>query len=198
MISLNRRLVIYILIDSSDALVGEPVKQLNKSLNILAQKIISNTKDPYLIELIALSVISFATTAHQLFPIKDDYIFKNELPKITAGGERNLGEALNYLKQTMDKEIHLTTSEQKGDYKPLVAVFLAGSPTDSVSELCFEQIAATLSTLAVAGFTPDIELSRYFKRVIDIQKESFSDSIYNDIKNYYDSIMDLVDQSIRT
>lgn len=49
---------------------------------------------------------------------------------IKASGVTALGEALKLVSNKIDTEVEKTTTEQKGDWKPLVFIMTDGIPTD--------------------------------------------------------------------
>jgi uncharacterized protein YegL len=73
-------------------------------------------------------VITFSTTAQQLVPLTELSTF--QMPDLQAAGTTSLGEALNLLAQRVEVEVARTTTDQKGDWKPLVFIMTDGEPTD--------------------------------------------------------------------
>jgi uncharacterized protein YegL len=106
-------------------MTGEPIESLKNGVQVL---ISSLRQDPYALETAWLSVITFSTAAQQLVPLTELSTF--QMPDLQAAGTTSLGEALNLLAQKVDTEVARTTSEQKGDWKPLVFIMTDGEPTD--------------------------------------------------------------------
>lgn len=120
-----RRLPIYLLVDVSGSMQGEPIEAVKNGLQTLVSAL---RRDPQALETAYLSVITFATSARQVVPLTDLSAF--QLPELTAGGCTALGEALNLLCDRAKAEIVKTTPERKGDWRPMVFLFTDGVPTD--------------------------------------------------------------------
>ena len=123
-----RRLPIYFLIDVSESMVGEPIKQVENGMRQIVQELHT---DPYALETAYISVIVFAGKAKSLSPLTELYKFYP--PVFPIGGGTSLGGALNYLMDDINKNVVKSTEEQKGDWKPIVFLFTDGTPTDNPS-----------------------------------------------------------------
>lgn len=122
-----RRLPVYILLDTSGSMMGEPIEAVKNGLQILVSTLRS---DPYALETAYLSVITFSNTARQEVPLTELSSF-NE-PALQAMGGTALGGALSLLAERADAEVTKTTASQKGDWKPLVFIMTDGEPTDNL------------------------------------------------------------------
>lgn len=123
-----RRLPIYFLIDVSESMVGEPIKQVENGMRQIVQELHT---DPYALETAYISVIVFAGKAKSLSPLTELYKFYP--PVFPIGRGTSLGGALNYLMDDINKNVVKSTEEQKGDWKPIVFLFTDGTPTDNPS-----------------------------------------------------------------
>ena len=123
-----RRLPIYFLIDVSESMVGEPIKQVENGMRQIVQEL---RTDPYALETAYISVIVFAGKAKSLSPLTE--LYKLYPPVFPIGGGTSLGGALNYLMDDINKNVVKSTEEQKGDWKPIVLLFTDGTPTDDPS-----------------------------------------------------------------
>lgn len=110
-----RRLPIYFLIDVSESMVGEPIIQVEKGIRNIIQEL---RTDPYALETAFVSVIVFAGKAKILSPLTELYKFYP--PQFPVGGGTSLGAALDCLMEDIDKSVKKTTTEMKGDWKPIV------------------------------------------------------------------------------
>jgi uncharacterized protein YegL len=120
-----RRLPVYLVLDTSGSMSGEPIEAVKNGVQIL----ISNLRsDPHALETAYLSVITFNSDANQVVPLTDLASFQE--PTINAQGTTSLGEALTLLSTCMDREIVKSSAEKKGDWKPLVFIMTDGQPTD--------------------------------------------------------------------
>lgn len=110
-----RRLPIYFLVDVSESMVGEPIKQVENGMRQIVQEL---RTDPYALETAFISVIAFAGKAKSLSPLTELYKFYP--PTFPIGGGTSLGSALDFLMDDIDKNVVKTTEERKGDWKPIV------------------------------------------------------------------------------
>lgn len=123
-----RRLPIYFLVDVSESMVGEPIKQVENGMRQIIQEL---RTDPYALETAFVSIIAFAGKAMSLSPLTE--LCKFYPPIFPIGGGTSLGAALNFLMDDIDKNVVKTTTEKKGDWKPLIFLFTDGTPTDNPS-----------------------------------------------------------------
>ena len=123
-----RRLPVYILIQTSGAIRGEPIEAIKVGLETM---ISSLRQDPFALESVYLSVITFNRMPDQILPLTE--LENMQIPTIAqpqATGT-HLGEALDFVCQKIDSEIVLSTPEQKGDWMPLLFVMCDGRASDA-------------------------------------------------------------------
>lgn len=123
-----RRLPVYLVLDTSGSMYGEPIEAVKNGVQTLISTLRS---DPYALETAFISIITFNTNAQQVTSLTELASFQQ--PTIDAGGYTALGGALELLAQKIDAEVTKTTAEQKGDWKPLVFLMTDGEPTDDIT-----------------------------------------------------------------
>lgn len=122
---MTRRLPVYLIIDTSGSMTGEPIEAIKNGLSTLVTALRS---DPHALETAFLSVITFDSGARQVVPLTDLASFQE--PSFTAQGSTSLGEALTLVSKSIDNDVKKSGPDQKGDWKPLVFIMTDGQPTD--------------------------------------------------------------------
>lgn len=122
----TRRLPVYLLLDCSGSMTGEPIEAVRQGVKALLSEL---RGDPQALETAYLSVITFDSHARQVVPLTELVLFKE--PELTAGGATALGEALRVLIDCVSSEVRRSSPTQKGDWRPLVFILTDGSPTDT-------------------------------------------------------------------
>jgi uncharacterized protein YegL len=120
-----RRLPVYLLLDVSGSMSGEPIEAVKSGVQTLVSTL---RQDPYALETAYLSVITFDDNARQLMPLTELSAFQT--PSISSSGTTSLGQALSVLSDCIESEVAKTTPEVKGDWKPLIFIMTDGIPTD--------------------------------------------------------------------
>lgn len=158
-----RRLPIYLLLDTSTSMTGEPINAVQNGLDLLVSTL---RQDPYALETAFLSVITFDTEARQIVPLTEITDFQT--PTIEANGVTALGDALKVVAKCINTEVQKTSAEVKGDWKPLVFLMTDGMPTDSWESALTEFRAAKpgLTVCCAAGPEADTDVLSKISEVV--------------------------------
>lgn len=157
-----RRLPVYLLLDTSGSMSGEPIEAVKNGVQTLLSSL---RQDPHALETAYLSVITFDTNARQLVPLTDLASF--QAPLLTPTGITSLGEGLLLLADCIDREVAKSTHDQKGDWKPLVFIMTDGSPTDNwergLNEFKKRRVGITVACAAGSAADTDV-----LKQITDV------------------------------
>ena len=173
-----RRLPVYILIDTSGSMHGEPIEAVRNGLQVL---ISSLRQDPYALETAYISVITFSSSAKQLIPLTELMSF--QIPEVNASGTTALGGALNLLVDSINKEVKTGSAEQKGDWKPVVFLLTDGAPTDDVDKGIQQLKNAKFGTCVACAAGPGADTNT-LKRITEIVV-SLDTADANSIKSFF-------------
>jgi uncharacterized protein YegL len=141
-----RRLPVFILIDSSSSMKGEAINAVNLGLNSLLSELRTN---PFAIETVFLSVITFNTKAQIARPFSD--LLQADSISIEANGKSNFGLGLDLLINELKNNINKTTKDQKGDWKPLVFLMTDGRPSGAWKKKLKEFLALNIGQWIVCA-----------------------------------------------
>ena len=122
-----RRLPVYILIQISGAMRGEPIEAIKVGLETL---VASLRQDPFALESVHLSVITFNRHPEQILPLTELENLQIPTIKQPEAGGTHLGEALDFMCQKIDSEVMQSTPERKGDWMPLLFIMCNGKVSD--------------------------------------------------------------------
>ena len=124
-----RHLPVYLLIDVSGSMMGEPIAAVRNGMDTLLSSL---RQDPHALETATLSVIEFGSKVHQSVPLTE--LINFQTPSIETGGGTPMGAALTLLNERVEAEVKKTTAESRGDWKPLVFLFTDGMATDDLQK----------------------------------------------------------------
>lgn len=124
---MSRRLPVYILIDTSGSMKGEPIESVKVGIESMLSSL---RQDPFALESVNLSIITYDKDVKQILPLTP--LDELQMPEITTpdSGPTHTGQALKLLCEKVDQEVRLSTPEQKGDWMPLLFLMTDGKPSD--------------------------------------------------------------------
>ena len=155
-----RRLPVYLLIDTSGSMKGEPIESVKVGIESMLSTL---RNDPYALETVNISIITYDREVKQLIPLTP--IDELQMPEITTpeSGPTNMGEALEVLLNIMEKEINKGTQDKIKVSKFATVVCCAAGPRAKTEELC--QLTDKVYQIDTLDGT---SLSKFFKWVSGI------------------------------
>lgn len=172
-----RRQPIYLLVDVSDSMNGEPIKKVQDAICKITRDL---RNDPYALEYVHIGVITFADTAKIISPLTE--IVYTKPTYFTIGGTSVFSSALETLLCDINKSVVKTTAEHKGDRTPIVFLFSNISDANDIVSAIKEwgsecEKGCHLMTILVDAKNEIDELKTMSDDIISIQhidKVSFS------------------------
>lgn len=122
-----RRLPVFLLIDSSGSMRGEPIHAVNVGISAMLSAL---RQDPYALESVHISLITFDREINEILPLTpldQAQIGEIELPQ---SGATHMGEGLLFLAKKVAEQVVQSSNDQRGDFRPMLFIMTDGSPSD--------------------------------------------------------------------
>lgn len=124
---MSRRLPVYLLIDSSGSMQGEPINAVNVGISSMLAAL---RQDPYALESVHLSLITFDVNVKEILPLTPlDKAQINEI-ELPRSGATHLGAGLDFIVDKVEKNVTKSSGDIKGDFRPMLFIMTDGSPSD--------------------------------------------------------------------
>ncbi|HMZ55059.1 MAG TPA: VWA domain-containing protein [Nitrospira sp.] len=123
----DRRLPVYILLDTSGSMRGEAIHSVNVGMRAMLSAL---RKDPYALESAHLCIITFDLEAKVYLPLTPLHEVQFTDLAVPESGATFMGAALQLLVACMDKDVKKSTRDMKGDWRPLLFLMTDGKPSD--------------------------------------------------------------------
>lgn len=121
-----RRLPVFVCVDVSESMAGNAITAMHDGMLMLLQAL---KKDPMVIEIGAMSVLSFGGKAKVEVPLSS--VLDVRIPSLDLSSGTSLGKAFELLTSEINSHVTKTTREVRGDYRPIVFLITDGQPTDN-------------------------------------------------------------------
>ena len=156
------RLPIYILIDTSGSMRGEPIESVKVGLTDFIATLRNN---PYALETAYISIITYAREAKQILPPTMLGVFVMPEIAIQESAPKHLGAALKYFCQKVKIEV-------KKDWKPTLLLFTSGKVADVMDYNLIVPKVKRLNIENIIVFLPSLKSKTE-------QLQNLTDLVYN-------------------
>jgi len=124
---MSRQLPVYIVLDTSGSMRGEPVAAVNVGLRSMLAAL---RQDPFALETVRVCVMTFDIDARVIVPLTPlDTVVIPEVV-VPSSGATFLGKAMQLVVQTIHADVAAVRPGNQRDWRPLLFVMTDGAPSD--------------------------------------------------------------------
>lgn len=167
----GRRLPVYLALDTSGSMRGEPIEAVNVGLQSL---LVSLRQNPFALESAHLCIVTFDGQVKEVLPLTA--LEEVVLPTIVCpdSGPTFLGRALHTICDMVNAQVRKATLEQKGDWRPMLFIMTDGKPSDtqefneSIARVKEANFSVVVACAAGPKSVPD-QLKQLTDRVVSLE-----------------------------
>jgi uncharacterized protein YegL len=190
-----RRLPVYLLLDTSGSMSGEPIQAVNVGLQALMSSLRS---DPHALDTVYISIITFDKDVKVFLPLTE--LSEVQLTEITCpqSGPTHFGEALEVVMQKINLEVIQSSGDVKGDWMPLLFIMTDGKPSDLMKfkEMSGKIRKGQFGNIVACGAGPKVK-EEYLKMLTDnITMLEYMDSA--SFEAYFKWVSEIVNQGSKS
>ena len=120
-----RRLPVYLLIDTSLSMRGDPISSVQQGIQLLVDNLQS---DPMALETAWLSLITFNSRVDVICELTE--LAEFEPQPLLCDGMTFMGAGITEVLDRIHQEVKRQSAHERGDYKPMIFLMTDGEPND--------------------------------------------------------------------
>ena len=124
-----RKLPLYLLIDTSDSMKGEPIESVKVGIESMLSKLCTI---PEALDTIFISIITYGANVQQILPLTNLEYF--QLPNLEVNGAAQLDVSLTLLVDRINSEVDKGNFDRKPDWWPWIIIISDGKIIDDTTD----------------------------------------------------------------
>jgi uncharacterized protein YegL len=141
-------------------MAGKPIEDLEIGVHSMLSAL---KRDPHAMETVFMSIITFDAVARVLTPLTE--LSAIQAPELSIHPGTAMGAALTLLYDSITRDVQKTSTETKGDYRPIVFLLTDGVPTDEwqkPAEL-LKNVKPSIANIYAIGCGNEVDFSTLYK-----------------------------------